>query len=312
MNQNENVLVNTTKIYQYDDNLKLLVKEITGKYSLKAKPNDNDFKKFIALHKVKKNTSLGLSSFKRLWGIETYQKSFGDSTLDAIAKIAEYSDWHTYMTYRKEEPILSELKREIAAKYDITPEDIHDCERLASKLNEEKSKLDDIKEKDDIKEATISSLWKYWKKGNTDNTLHEKRGDWGTICRILGHKGWNDFCAKHAKSDSVIDEEQLPPLEYAYPDLHLNHLSNDEEITIGFPPLKYCILKKLDDGEFEVVEQKGMFNQKGTILYIEKIVMERGTQKNAFPEIKYEYLPNVEDEDENGIIPESLYIPRSL
>ena len=212
------------------------------------------------------------------------------------------------------EKTLDSLRSEIQTKFRAELSVKRHFVILTNKINEEiKTQNISIKHKkvDDISFQTIARIWGYIEPDNM-NKVKGRESNLSLLAEVLGYDGWNDFCAKHAESDPVIDEEQLPPLEYAYPDLHLNHLSNDEEITIGFPPLKYCILKKLDDGEFEVVEQKGMFNQKGTILYIEKIVMERGTQKNAFPEIKYEYLPNVEDEDENGIIPESLYIPRSL
>nr|WP_186973255.1 hypothetical protein [Bacteroides intestinalis] len=211
---------------------------------------------------------------------------------------------------------LDSLKKEIEDKFNIYPETKNDYITLAFQINK---KLKDLGQRgstnapESISEESIYKVWGYRK--NNDAIISVKV--LGILARSIGYASWNKYvedCKKNEVSKSFTPELIDRVSKFFRPELiNVSQIRVDEEVTVGWPPYKYAILKCKDDYEFEIIEANNTKNEVGFIFLTTGFHISPIKKENSFPDIIFEpYYDDIEGENwtlkDLTTIPEKYYL----
>ena len=99
------------------------------------------------------------------------------------------------------------------------------------------------------------------------------------LARRLGYLGWDDF---YEKATQKYD----PRNTFNSFDTHkLFAMEEGDQVTIGWPSEKYCILKYLGDLSFEVVESHGLKSRPGRVIETMGFCLGQAKSRFAYPDI---------------------------
>lgn len=206
--------------------------------------------------------------------------------------------------YKFDKEIFEYLKDEyrIALKCDL--KNFEDYEKLRNFINKETI--------DEESERIDSKKWRKESEGSRKNgdKLSEdsiKRhfgfksysrkpgpGVCSLLARRLGYLGWDDFYEK-------ATQKHDPKNTFNTFDTHkLFAMEKGEQVTIGWPSEKYCILKYLGDLSFEVVASHGLRSKPGRIIETMGFRIGQSKGRFAYPDIIIE--PILDDDPAHKLI----------
>lgn len=208
------------------------------------------------------------------------------------------------------------LRKEIENKFKIDPETKKDYITLAFRINEELKTLEprgNEKVPESISEESIYKVWEYRKDDNAVVTTKIL----GILARSIGYLSWNKYvedCKKNELSRSFTSKQIDEISSYFKPELiNVANIKADEELTVGWPPYKYAILKCIDDYEFKIVEVKNMKNEVEFSFLTTGFHISPIKKEDSFPDIIFEpFYDDLEDEswtlEDLTTIPEKYYL----
>lgn len=211
--------------------------------------------------------------------------------------------------YKFDKEVFELLKQEyrIVLKNDL--KNFDDYEKLREFINketlaEELKRIDrkekGYKDEDKLSEDSIKRHFGFiGYKGKPNSTIRS------LLARRLGYFGWDDFYEK-------ATHKHDPKNTFNTFDTHkLFAMEEGEQVTVGWPSEKYCILRYLGDLRFEVVVSHGLRSKNGRIIETTGFRIGQAKGRFVYPDIIIE--PILDDDPayeliELDLIPEKYLL----
>lgn len=203
------------------------------------------------------------------------------------------------------------LRKEIEDKFNIDPETKMDYITLAFRINEKLKNLGSRGSDNNPESISEESIYKVWEYRKNDNTIVTVK-ILGILARSIGYTSWNKYVedCKNNETAKVFTPELIDVVsKYFRPELiDVAIIKVDEELTVGWPPYKYAILKCIDEYEFEIIEAKNTKNDVGFSFLTTGFHISPIKKEKSFPDIIFE--PFYDDlEGENWTLKDLTTLP---